>query len=100
MQVSHHSEVGVLKSVFLKHAKDAFANDAQIDRQWNELGYLDRPDLGAAIAEYDAFVDLFKRLNVPLRFHRIRLKHTVIWLGTISIIMVITRKRPTTSNAQ
>ena len=52
----------------LKHVRDAFVDDAWIDRQWRRLNYYGRPDLGRAIAEYDRFVGLLKDLGADVTF--------------------------------
>jgi len=62
------SDVGVLRRVVLKHARDAFVDQAAIDEQWRGLGYLERPDLEGALAEYDAFVALLQRSDVEVHF--------------------------------
>ncbi|MEE9127344.1 MAG: arginine deiminase family protein, partial [Planctomycetota bacterium] len=62
------SDVGVLRSMVLKHARDAFVNQASIDEQWRDLGYLERPDLERALAEYDAFAALLQRSGVEVHF--------------------------------
>ncbi len=62
------SDVGVLRSMVLKHARDAFVDQAAIDEQWRDLGYLERPDLKCALAEYDAFTALLQRSGVEVHF--------------------------------
>ena len=52
------SEVGALRRVVLKHPREAFVDEATIARDWRSLGYTAPPDLGRAIAEYDAFLAL------------------------------------------
>jgi N-dimethylarginine dimethylaminohydrolase len=52
----------------LKHAKDAFASDMDIARQWRDLGYQERPDFARAVDEYDRFVDLLGELGVQPEF--------------------------------
>jgi N-dimethylarginine dimethylaminohydrolase len=52
----------------LKHAKDAFASDMDIARQWRDLGYQGRPDFVRAVDEYDRFVDLLGELGVQPEF--------------------------------
>jgi N-dimethylarginine dimethylaminohydrolase len=52
------SEVGALRRVILKHARDAFVDEATIAAEWRTLGYTAPPDFGRAIAEYDAFLNL------------------------------------------
>ncbi|TDI12528.1 MAG: hypothetical protein E2P04_05440 [Acidobacteria bacterium] len=68
MKGGAQSDVGVLRRVVLKHARDAFVDQAAIDEQWRDLGYLERPDLEGALAEYDAFVALLQRSDVEVHF--------------------------------
>src|SRR3989442_12109530 len=56
--VGGQSDVGRLHRVALKHARDAFGDDAALDRQWRDLSYLPRPDIVAATAEYQCFLPL------------------------------------------
>jgi len=55
-----HSESGKLKSVFIKRAKDAFIDDAHISKHWEVLNYLGKPEIDKALAEYEAFEQVFK----------------------------------------
>jgi N-dimethylarginine dimethylaminohydrolase len=64
----YQSDVGPIKSLVLKHPKDAFVTDETIDRQWQGLNYLERPDLARAMDEYDHFVTLLKRFDIDLYF--------------------------------
>jgi N-dimethylarginine dimethylaminohydrolase len=68
MKTTAHSDVGQLKRVLLKHARDAFVDDDTIGSQWRRLNYTGRPDLGRAIAEYDRFTDLLQRLGAEVTF--------------------------------
>ncbi len=49
------NEYGKLTQVILRHARDAYGNQAQIDRWWRRLNYPASVDFDAALAEYDAF---------------------------------------------
>ena len=51
------NEYGHLTRIVLKHARDAFGDQSQIDRQWQDLRFTAAPDLARACREYDAFVD-------------------------------------------
>lgn len=51
------SEVGPIEHVVLSHLVDAFRDDRRLDRQWRDLNYLGRRDLGASLAEYERFVE-------------------------------------------
>ncbi len=54
------SEFGLLTRVVLKHARDAFVDEATIAAQWRDLRFTAPPDLARAIAEYEAFVALIQ----------------------------------------
>ena len=69
MRAVYQSEVAPLKSVLVKHARDAFVSDEAIDEQWKSVNFIDRPDLAEATREYDAFVELLRRLGVEV--HRL-----------------------------
>jgi len=58
MSTTHHSEYGTLKSLYLKRSREAMVNDEKIDREWERLRFLSRPDLVKAAAEYDLFEQL------------------------------------------
>ncbi len=62
------SDVADLKSVLIKHAKDAFVSNEAIERQWKDLNYGGAPELGRASAEYDRFVSLLARFGVETHF--------------------------------
>jgi N-dimethylarginine dimethylaminohydrolase len=62
------SDVGQIKQLVLKHVRDAFVDEATIDRQWRRLNYLGRPELGRAVAEYDRFVALLQDLGCDATF--------------------------------
>jgi len=60
------NEVGRLTRVVLKHARDAFVDQAAIDAQWRDLRFSAPPDLGRAIAEYEAFVALIESFDAEV----------------------------------
>jgi N-dimethylarginine dimethylaminohydrolase len=62
------SDVGPIKSLVLKHPKDAFVSDEIIDRQWQGLNYLEPPDFALAMDEYNQFVTLLKGFGIHLFF--------------------------------
>ncbi|MGH6932459.1 MAG: arginine deiminase-related protein, partial [Dongiaceae bacterium] len=68
MRMTCQSDVGKLRRVIVKHARDAFVDDAAIDRQWQDLNYCGRPDLGRAIAEYDRFTELLQGFGAEVEF--------------------------------
>jgi N-dimethylarginine dimethylaminohydrolase len=68
MRMTCQSDVGKLRRVIVKHARDAFVDDIAVDRQWQELNYYGRPDLGRAIAEYDRFAELLAGFGADVEF--------------------------------
>lgn len=64
MKFSCQSEVDQIKSLLLKHPKDAFMSQEYIQSQWKELNYLASPDYGKALKEYNNFVEYLKK-SIP-----------------------------------
>ncbi len=64
--VGGQSDVGKLRRVAVKHARDAFGDTAAVDRQWRNLRYLARPDVTAAWAEYEHFLALLEAAGVDM----------------------------------
>jgi N-dimethylarginine dimethylaminohydrolase len=68
MAITYQSEYGELKSLLLKHPRDAFRSEEYIDRNWQDLNYLSKPDYNKAIEEYDKFVEIFSSRGVDIHF--------------------------------
>jgi N-dimethylarginine dimethylaminohydrolase len=64
MKFSGQSEVDQIKSLLLKHPKDAFISQDNLQSQWRELNYLASPDYEKALEEYDSFVEYLKK-SIP-----------------------------------
>src|SRR3989475_6952980 len=62
--VGGQSEVGKLRRVAVKHARDAFGDAAAVERQWRALRSLARPDVTAATPEYERFLALFEAAGI------------------------------------
>jgi arginine deiminase len=62
------SEVGALRSLLLKHPRDAWLDQSKVSTEWRALNYAAEPDFGLAVAEYDAFVELLRRTGPSVRF--------------------------------
>lgn len=61
-------EVGRIKCILLRHAEDAFIDDATIADQWRALNYLGRPDFASACAEYQHFTSLIEGFGISIEF--------------------------------
>ena len=68
MSISRQSEYNTLKSVLLKHPKDAFRSQSFIDENWKDLNYLARPNFNKACVEYDQFVQIFIDNDIDVQF--------------------------------
>lgn len=58
----------MIKSMVLKHPRDAFVGGENIDRQWRDLNYSGRPDFEGALEEYDRFAGLLEGFDIELHF--------------------------------
>ena len=54
------SDVDVLRRVLVRRPEDAFGSPAIVRESWRALGYHAPPDMGAAKAEHEAFVDILQ----------------------------------------
>ena len=68
MPTTVQSDIGPIGRLMIKHARDAFVSQAEIDRQWEPLNYLGRPDFARAVDEYDRFAALLRDCGVALEF--------------------------------
>lgn len=66
--LTFQTDVGKIKRILIKHAKDAFRSAQQIEQEWKALHFLDKPNRDNAIREYDAFCDLLARFGMTLEF--------------------------------
>jgi len=62
------SDVGTIKRLLLKHARDAFAGASSIAEQWRRLGYLGQPNYQRAVIEYDNFIARLESFDIELEF--------------------------------
>jgi N-dimethylarginine dimethylaminohydrolase len=68
MKFGSQSEVSRIKRLLLKHPKDAFLSQENIQVQWKELNYLAPLDYERAIEEYDEFVGILKRSSPEIQY--------------------------------
>jgi N-dimethylarginine dimethylaminohydrolase len=68
MKVTSHSEYLKLKSVYIKTVQNAFLSKSQINEQWQELNYLEKPDFEVAKREYIGFEKLLNDSNIDLLY--------------------------------
>jgi arginine deiminase len=68
MSLGSLSEVAPIRSLLLKHPREAWIDRAKVRGQWEALGYTGEPDLDRACEEYDAFVGILRRFVPEVRF--------------------------------
>jgi len=66
MRALGQSDVLPLRSVLLKHAREAFGDQPTLDATWEDLAYLARPDFAGAVTEYEALRGLLERLGTEV----------------------------------
>jgi N-dimethylarginine dimethylaminohydrolase len=62
------NEYGHITRILLKHARDAFVAQSQIDRQWRDLRFTAAPDFARACREYDGFVEAIARAGAAIDY--------------------------------
>jgi len=62
------TDVGLIKTILLKHPQQAFISNEKLDAEWKSLNYLSRPDFEKANQEYDEFVKLIESYGVEIHF--------------------------------
>lgn len=62
------SEVGRITRMALRRPEEAFANQENVDAQWQELNYMDRPSYKNAVNEYEKFIALLKKCGIKIDF--------------------------------
>jgi len=61
MRFGYQSLAGKIKRLALKHPRDAFISQKNIDTHWEKLNYISCPDFNKALKEYEGFVELLKK---------------------------------------
>jgi N-dimethylarginine dimethylaminohydrolase len=62
------SMIAPVRRMLLKHPREAFKDQANVDRQWEGLHYLGRPDFEAALGEYGRFADLLGQFGMEIHY--------------------------------
>ena len=63
---THHSEAGQLLTVFIKPVNHAFSSPEKIQREWDQLNYLEPPEFEKAQEEYEQFQKLLEKSGVEV----------------------------------
>ncbi len=68
MNLTAHSEIGKIKSLFIKNVQQAFISDAHIEQYWKQLNYLDKPTINIATEEYKNFESILKEQGATIYY--------------------------------
>jgi arginine deiminase len=68
MTLGARSETSPIRSLLLKHPREAWLGQENIRDQWKALGYTEEPDFAKAVAEYDRFVDILRGIVADVHF--------------------------------
>jgi arginine deiminase len=63
-----NTNVGLMKSVLVKHPAQAWREPAQVERQWKSLFYPSVPDYEQALDDYEVFLDLLRQAGAEVHF--------------------------------
>jgi arginine deiminase len=68
MKFGSQSEVAPIKSLMLKHSREAFISQKKIQSQWKKLHFLAVPNYKKAVEEYDRFVELLGKFVPEIHY--------------------------------
>ena len=68
MNTTSHSDIGKIKSIFIKNVAQAFISDAHINKYWQQLNFIGKPDIDIARQEYDAFEAVLLQLGTEIQY--------------------------------
>jgi len=68
MVLGAQSEVVPVRSMLLKHPRQAWLDQKSVRAQWKALRYAGEPDFGQAVEEYERFVDVLRGFVADVRF--------------------------------
>jgi N-dimethylarginine dimethylaminohydrolase len=62
------SMVAPIRRMVLKHPREAFISQANLDAQWEKLVYFGCPDLEYSLAEYERFVNVLEQFDFEIHY--------------------------------
>ena len=68
MSETFQSEYGLLKSVLLKHPREAYQSQEFLDSHWEGLNYISSPDYARACDEFDQFASILQGFGVDIQY--------------------------------
>ena len=68
MHITCHSDIGKIKSLFIKNVQQAFINEEHIEQHWKQLNYLGKPVFNKAMEEYKIFESILQEQGGELLY--------------------------------
>ena len=68
MHITCHSDIGKIKSLFIKNVQQAFINEEHIEQHWEQLNYLAKPGFNKAMEEYKFFESILQEQGGELLY--------------------------------
>lgn len=68
MSYGAQNEYGQIEKILIKHARDAFVSQENIDKQWENLNYYEKPDFNKALNEYDEFAKKIASVGCEIHY--------------------------------
>jgi len=68
MKFGSQSEVNQIRSLLIKHPRDAFISQKNIQAHWKELNYSEPPDYKKSLEEYDDLVEILRAYVPEIHF--------------------------------
>tara|TARA_X000001036_G_scaffold97731_1_gene90597 strand:- start:625 stop:1479 length:855 start_codon:yes stop_codon:yes gene_type:complete len=60
--------VNPIRRVLIKHAKEGFKNQSELNQSASKLNYLETPNFSKSISDYDQFVKLLKSFDIEIHY--------------------------------
>ena len=62
------SMVNPIRRILIKHARDGFKNQSELNNLASKLNYLETPNFSKSISDYDQFVKLLESFNIEIHY--------------------------------
>ncbi|MEE9443655.1 MAG: arginine deiminase family protein [candidate division Zixibacteria bacterium] len=62
------NDCGKIEKILVKHARDAYIGQENIDKQWQNLNYYECPDFNKALNEYEVFVEKIASVGCEIHY--------------------------------
>jgi len=75
------SDIGPWRHIVIHHAREAFAGEEKIAREWRALNFAAKPDYGRAIDQYEHFVNLLHTSGTHIVDSALSTAHSALSTG-------------------